>query len=74
MQACDRFPPPPKPRPLGLCRRIDTQIGKITDLDHAIREARHDLQLPPIASMWLCRVERYMSVRFSIFAMEGCWT
>ena len=27
---------------------------------------------PPIASMWLRSVDRYISVRFSIFAIEGC--
>ncbi|KAG1530166.1 hypothetical protein G6F50_017498 [Rhizopus delemar] len=29
---------------------------------------------PPIASMWLRSVEMYMSVRFSILAMDGCCT
>ena len=29
---------------------------------------------PPIASMWLRSVERYMSVRFSSLAIDGCCT
>ncbi|MNP63817.1 hypothetical protein D3C76_1592590 [compost metagenome] len=27
-----------------------------------------------MASMWLRSVEMYISVRFSILAMAGCWT